>query len=81
MPFVHACCPMITWTTTCHTYGVHFHKKILPKHFNYGNIYHNLVESVTFVDFSIACCDNDDNDEDQTGPSYEDLHTSSSQKG
>ena len=36
------------------------------------------MERVTSVDFSIACCDNDDNDEDQTGPSSEDLHTSKS---
>lgn len=40
--------------------------------------YHYLVESVTSVDFSITCCDNDDNDEDQTGPGSEDLHTSKS---
>ena len=55
-----------------------FPSKTLPKHFNYGNIYHYLVESVTSVDFSIACNDNDDNDEDQTGQSSEDLHTSKS---
>lgn len=36
------------------------------------------MENVTSVDFSIACSDNDDNDEDQTGPSSEDLHTSKS---
>ena len=50
----------------------------MPKHFNYGNIFHYLVENVTSVDFSIACSDNDDNDEDQTGQSSEDLHTSKS---
>ena len=50
----------------------------MPKHFNYGNIFHYLVENVTSVDFSIACSDNDDNDEDQTGQSSENLHTSKS---
>jgi hypothetical protein len=48
-----------------------FPSKALPKHFNYGNIYHYLVESVTSFD---AKSSDTDGDSDHAGSS--DVHTS-----
>lgn len=51
-----------------------FPSKALPKHFNYGNIYHYLVESVTSFD-SIELCSDTDSDT-ETGQRSHDVHTS-----
>lgn len=51
-----------------------FPSKALPKHFNYGNIYHYLVESVTCFDSIELCSDTDSGTE--TGQSSHDVHTS-----
>uniref|UniRef100_A0A8W8MG68 SAP domain-containing protein n=1 Tax=Magallana gigas TaxID=29159 RepID=A0A8W8MG68_MAGGI len=53
-----------------------FPSKALPKHFNYGNIYHYLVESVTCFDSIELCSDTDSGTE--TGQSSHDVHTKNS---
>lgn len=48
--------------------------KRLTKHFNYGNIYHYIVESVTSFDSTELCSDT--NSDAEIGQSSSDVHTS-----